>query len=320
MKCVVMAIAALLLPTLAAAQTTVVLDGRVTGADGGPGIQNAIVQLEGHRPTLTAAGGAFRFEGVEPGEYLIQVEAFGYVSTLRTLVVDGDATVIIALDIAPFQLDSLVVAPREIDLDGWVRDAVKDISLANADVLTSRGHTTRTNRRGRFDVDVWAGFPVIVQIRAFGYLPLDTLLVPAEDENHLFELGVDPLVDLMIETEIRRIEERAGGRRSIVMQPMNQGSLLRWGGYTLKELIQLRYPRRGKGIGCVVVDERVLTLSMAEGVLLTTLALEVERIEFLFRGRMLRVYTREFLRTMIGRGIELRRATYVDLGRPPFCT
>jgi hypothetical protein len=65
------AAATALLPPTLTAQTGAVLNGRVTGADGGPGIQNAIVQLEGHRPTLTAAGGAFRFEGVEPGEYLI---------------------------------------------------------------------------------------------------------------------------------------------------------------------------------------------------------------------------------------------------------
>ena len=104
------------------------------------------------------------------------------------------------------------------------------------------------------------------------------------------------------------------------MRPMNRESLLRWRGYTLEELIRIKYPMRGSGIRCVVVDEHVLSPGMAEGVLLTTLAFEVERIEFLFRGRMLRVYTREFMRTMVGSGLELRRATYVDLVSPPLCT
>ncbi len=83
LRTVSLAMAALLAPSLAMAQTGAVVNGRVTGAGGGPGIQNAIVQLEGSRPTLTAAGGAFRFEGVEPGEYQLQVEAFGRAITSR---------------------------------------------------------------------------------------------------------------------------------------------------------------------------------------------------------------------------------------------
>ncbi|MQA92945.1 MAG: hypothetical protein GEU90_22480 [Gemmatimonas sp.] len=33
---------------------------------------------------------------------------------------------------------------------------------------------------------------------------------------------------------------------------------------------------------------------------------EVERIEFMFRGAMLRIYTREFMQHMIARDLELR--------------
>lgn len=316
---VLMAIAALLVPTLAMAQTGVVVDGRVTEL-GGPDIQNAIVVLEGKGPTLTAAGGVFRFEGVETGEHVIRVEAFGYVSASRTLVVDGDATLIIALDIAPVQLDSLVAALRGIDLEGRIRDAGRDVSLTGADVLTSQGHLTRTNGRGRFDFEVWEGIPILVRIRAFGYLPLDTILVPVEDESHLFDLAVDPLVERMIETEITRLEERAGGRLAVTMPPLNREDLLRWRGATLRDVLQAEYPLRVRRIRCVVVDERVLEGGMAGGVLQTTLAQDVERIEFLFQGGMLRVYTREFMRTMLGGGLELRRPTYADMARPPLCT
>jgi hypothetical protein len=35
---------------------------------------------------------------------------------------------------------------------------------------------------------------------------------------------------------------------------------------------------------------------------------------------MLRINTREFMRTMLGGGIELAVPTYVDMARPPFCT
>lgn len=73
-------------------------------------------------------------------------------------------------------------------------------------------------------------------------------------------------------------------------------------------------------LGCVILDERSLTPAAADGVIRTMLAEDVERIEFLFRPRMLRIYTREFMRTMLGGGIELAVPTYVDMARPPFCT
>jgi hypothetical protein len=314
------AITELSLPTLAMAQTGAVVDGRVTETRGGPGIQNAIVRLAGQRPTLTAAGGVFRFEGVEPGEYVIQIEAFGYVSASRTVVVDGDATLILTLEIAPLQLDSLVVVPSTIELESRVRDAGRDASLPGADVLTSQGHLARTNRRGGFDFEVWEGVPIMVCVRAFGYLSVDTLLVPEEeDETYFFELEVDSLVERMIETEITRINARAAGRRSIVMRPLNQESLLRWDRYTLKELIRIEYPIWIDRIKYVLVDERQLSGQMTGPVLESTLARDVERIEFLFGDAMLRVYTREFMRTMLGSGIELRRAT-MGVGSPPLCT
>jgi hypothetical protein len=45
----------------------------------------------------------------------------------------------------------------------------------------------------------------------------------------------------------------------------------------------------------------------------------VERMEFLFGGAMLRIHTREFIRTMLGAGIDLRPPVFVDMASPPFC-
>jgi len=72
-------------------------------------------------------------------------------------------------------------------------------------------------------------------------------------------------------------------------------------------------------IRCIVLDEEPLTPQMADGVVRTMLAQDVERIEFLFRGNMLRIYTREFMRTMLGGAIELKKPLYVDMARPPLC-
>ncbi len=124
----------------------------------------------------------------------------------------------------------------------------------------------------------------------------------------------------MIATEVERIEKRAGGRLAITMRPLDRDDLLSWDNATLLDVLRHEYPNRGRRVRCVLVDEELLLAGMAEGVLLTTLARDVERIEFLFDGAMLRVYTREFMRTMLGSGIELRRPTYVEWAEPPLCT
>jgi hypothetical protein len=301
------------------AQEVFVVAGRVLDAEVNRGVPNAVVTLEGHRPILTGATGDFRFPEVEEGEYVLRVEAFGYRASSRSLRVRNDVTVAVELGIAPFVLDSLVVAPREVEVNGRVRDQAKDLSLKDVDVFTSRGEAVRTNGRGRFEVRGWEGIGLLLQVRAFGYLPLDTVVAP--EPGGTFELDVepDPLVERMIEAEIRRIEDRAGGRRAITMRPLDRDDLLRRGGSTLLELLRTEYGQRVR-LGCVILDERSLTPAMADGVIRTMLAQDVERIEFLFRGRMLRIYTREFMRTMLGGGIELAVPTYVDMARPPFCT
>lgn len=301
------------------AQEVFVVEGRVLDAEANRGLQNAVVTLEGHRPILTGTGGEFRYADVEGGEYLLRVEAFGYRAFSRSVRVRDDVTLAVALETAPFVLDSLVVAPRQVEVDGRVRDPAKDLSLKGVDVRTSRGEEVRTNGRGRFEVSGWEGIGLLLQVRAFGYLPLDTVISPGPEETFVFDVDPDRLVERMIEAEIRRIEDRAGGRLAITMRPLNRDDLLRYRSLPLIDVLRHEYGGRVR-LGCVILDERALTPATADGVIRTMLAQDVERLEFLFRGRMLRIYTREFMRTMLGGGIELRQPAYVAMARPPFCT
>lgn len=295
------------------------MSGGIFDAQAGVGVQNAVVTLEGMRPTLTGAAGDFTFSDVPAGEYTIRAEAFGYITSSGFLTVEGDVSLALRLDVAPFVMDSLVVAPRRISVNGRVRDPDRNVDLSDVDVFTSLGEETRTSRRGRFDVDGWEDTGLLLQIRGFGYLPIDTVIVPEADRTHHFDLDVDPLIERMIDVEIRRIEERAGGRRAITMRPLNRVDLLRRRGLTIFEVLQNEYRGRAR-LGCVVLDEVVLTPSYADGLIRTMLVQEVERLEFLFSGQMLRIYTRRFMQRMLGSGIELREATYVSMARPPFCT
>lgn len=303
---------AIAIPSPMLAQTGVVVEGRVLEAGTTAGIQNAIVELVGHGATLTSAAGTFRFEGVDPRGYVFRVDAFGYASESRFLAVDGYTTVSVPLEIAPLPLDSLVVEPRAIDIKGRVRDPGRGLLLVDAEILTNQIPPTGTDDHGRFTLDdVFEDVPLRVIVRAFGYVPVDTILLPDEDESYLFELVPDTVVERMIGVQVRRLEERAAGRRSALMRPMNRERLLRYAGHAdLLTTLEFEYWRRIGRVGCVVLDEEQL-LGGATSLLWTMLPEELERIEFLFRGAMLRIYTREFMREMIAGGIELRRPSMV---------
>jgi hypothetical protein len=310
----------LCIPAAAWAQVAFVVEGRITDPNG-TGIENAIVELEGRDPMLTSGIGSFRFEDVGAGTYVLAVRALGYAPTSRSISVNENVMLAIVLEPAPFELDPvIVVAPDEIDLDGRVRDPTRDVHIMGADVWTSQGEQGTTDAHGRFSLDALEEVPIMVAIRAFGYLPLDTVLVPTEDDDYDFDLAVDPLVDRMIEVEIERLKERAGGLRAVTMRPMNRDDLLRWVGLPLGDVLRAGYPGRVQRVRCVIVDEVALTPQMVGPTLENLLVQEVERIEFLFRGAMLRIYTREFMRRMIGGGLELGAPTYVDMFDPPFCT
>ncbi len=300
------------IPIAALAQTGVVVGGRVFEEGGTTGIPTARVELVGHGSTLTSADGSFRFDGVMPGRYTFRVVAFGYASESRFLPVESDTTVSVPLEVAPVLLDSLLIGARAIDIEGGVRDPEMDIRLVDAEVLTNQGVAASTDRRGRFRLErVLEGVRLQVSVRAFGYLPLDSIIVPTENESYAFELEADPVVEAMIDEQVERIEERAAARRSVVMRPMNRQRLLRFAGtHTLRAVLEGEYRFYLERVRCVIIDEQQQIGVWEPSTLFYLLPEEIERIEFLFRGAMLRIYTREFMQEMIARNTELREPIF----------
>jgi len=312
-------------PIAVSAQAGVIVEGRVYDAVSGAGIQNAIIDLEGRGSTLTSEAGSFRFDRVEPGSYILRVDAFGYARESRLLAVDVDTTETLPLEIAPLELDPLRVEARLIDIEGRVRDPTRDLNVVDAEILTNQVEPTWTGAHGRFDLeDVLADVPLRVVIQAFGYLPLDTVLLSAEDEAYLFELEPDRLVEAMIEVQVRRLEERASPLRSVMMRPLNREGLLRYAGrQTVAGMLEWEYGNRLRQVRCVLVNEEQLAGAWQPSTLFHILPEDVERIEFLFAGAMLRIYTREFMREMISREVELRTPSYfapfAERGVDPLC-
>jgi len=142
----------------------------------------------------------------------------------------------------------------------------------------------------------------------FGYESLDTTLVPEDARRVLLELEPDSTVERLVARQVDRIEERASGRRSLLMRPMNRERLLAYaGGHTLADVLEWEYGRRLSRVECVVMDEVQLMGAWKPSSLVHILPEQLERIEFLGRnGSMLRIYSRDFMREMITRDVELR--------------
>jgi len=309
---ILMLAAAIPIPVLA---QVVVVQGRVFEFGSRTVIANARVELEGYGATLATIVGTFRFEDVEPGEYTLQVDALGYDSETQVITVtDGVIPVLVPLRIAPLAIDSLVVDLRRIDIRGRVRDAERDLLLVDAEILTNQVPGTLTDANGRFKLeDVLEGVPLRVIVRPYGYLRVDTIFLPDKDETYIFEPVTDPWVEGMIAEQVAQLEERVVGLVTVGRPPMDRERLLRYAGaFTLLDALAIEFRNREVDqIPCVIVDERREDFLPIETLLQTTLPEELERVELLFRGEMLRIYTREFMQYMFDRELQLRAPVWV---------
>ncbi len=295
-----------MVPVPVAAQGVVLVQGRVTSSSGSV-LEGVRVELEGHAITETSAAGGFRFERVVPGEYSLRIAAVGYVPVVQRLVVRGDTAVTVRLEPIGYRLDSVVVTARTIQVEGRVRDPAGDEVLRYADVFTSQSPPTRTDGHGRFRLkDVWEGTPLALSVAAFGYLPLDTVLIPVDGDRYVFDLRPDTVAQRMIAHQVERIQQRSRGRESVVMRPLDRQALLRSGGGSLLDVLVARYSIHLRRVRCVYVDDRLLPPSMQDEMMGAMNADDAERVEVLFSGVMLRIYTRAFIRRMISGPVELR--------------
>ena len=301
-------------PSLASAQIGVGVQGRVYDADSDREIRNALVTLQGHGATLTSVLGTFRFAGVEPGVYTLDVEALGYDDVSISVSVVGDTTISVPLEVAPLPLDPLIVEAETLDFDGRVRDLVRDSYVLDAHIRTDQDHEEWSHRGGRFDLDdVLAETPMRVFIQAFGYLTLDTILVPDDEERYVFDLMPDPFMEGLIEIQVERIENRAGELLYESRPPLNRDDMARYTGFgTLSLMIEARYPRLVlEGLVCLIFDEQEIEGWDRGWLLNNTIPEELERVEVLeFPGParlfMLRVYSRVFFQHLVNSNQSLR--------------
>ena len=302
----------------AAAQSPVAIRGRVVERGSGAAIAGAVVELSETTPRVTDADGRFRFEHVAPGRYALTVQALGWSGHEAVLQVRADTTLLIEMDPAPIPLDTLNVESRVITMRGRVRERGTSLGLVAVEVLADPDRRTATNVTGRFRLErVPAGPPIRISLRGFGYLPLDTVVAAFRDTTLALELDPDPLVQRMIDVEVAKLEKRSRPFRAAIMPPMDRAELLRNTNLTVLDLLRQRFSIFLRRVQCILIDD-VQNYNGLDALVLY-FPDELERIEVLERGAMLRIYTREYIRRMIAGEVELPGPLFIPLRPQPHC-
>lgn len=288
-----------------AGQEPATVSGRVVERGGRTGILGVSVELSGRTPALTGPDGNFLFRAVEPGRYQLSITALGYAPEISDIRILGDTALVIELDRAPIRLDSMVVRGRDVTVKGEVRDKARDMGLLDVEVYASNGFADRTDGIGRFRIkDVPANVPLAIRVEEFGYLPLTATIAPDNDTTLHFELEPDPIVAKMIDQQIVRIADRAADRRYKYVPTIDRDELMKSRNGMIWDVIKRFYRRP---VGCIAIDERTYSPFILDNLLRTMRTDEVEQIDALWyapdkSSLMLRIYTRDFVRRMIGSG------------------
>jgi hypothetical protein len=313
-------------PHAVVAQTGGLVMGRVVEAGTNAEINGAVVELVGYGRTLTS-GGSFFFGEVSPGAQVIRVTAYGYEPETRGVVVDTLTVVDFELRVAPIAIDPLTVDVQVMEVEGRVRDAQHDFPIVDAMIFTRWG-MLESDSHGRFRVESFPeGEALPLSVQAFGYMTLDTVLLPSRDSVYEFVLEEDAQVRALIDAQIERLEERIGFRWSAMLKPLNRDDLIPFAGSaTMWDVLLFRYRPWLEQVKCVVLDEQVIglrsgpihnTLYSAQAAMRGLLPEEVERVDFFafggrYKGAIMRVYTRNFMRDMVDGAAELVAHPYAQ--------
>lgn len=302
------------------AQQVHVVQGRVLERGSGVPIARATVEIENVGSVVTSADGRFRFESVPAGYRLLTTQALGYLRERTSFMLTRDTAWTIELEVAPIVLDTISIKNRRVRLRGEVTDITSGDAIIDADVEVTPDTRRKTDMLGRFQADLPASIPARVSVTAFGYLPFSITAAMERDTLVRIRLEPDPVALRMIHAQVERLRTRSHGVRDPLAVPIDRAELLFNRNATLADLLFRRFGAR-MAVRCLLIDD-VLTYfgpgGQLQGMLSTMMPHDFERIELLMRGRMLRLYTREYIRRMVGGQVELKPPLYVEAS-PPFC-
>ncbi len=311
--CALLAIA--VLAQAARAQSGVEVRGRVQDRRTHDAVPGATVDLLGGSVVQTAADGGFRLSGVRPGRQTLVVDALGYKPVEVALLLRADTTVLIQLDPSPVRLDTITVHKRNITVRGTVDDALGR-QVPDADVDAGRTHTAVTNAAGGFRLrGVPWGHSVTVSVRALGFLPAHVTFLAESDTTLRFRLSADPVGQRMIALQDEQLEVRSRGQ-PYARTEFDREALLERSNWSAYDIIADRLGTRDLHAQCVFIDETEKSFGLDE--LKTMYPDELQRIEIIDKGTMIRVYTRLYIQRMLQHRVTLGTLLLIKggLGKP----
>lgn len=295
-------IAAVAAASPAAAQDPpAVVQGTVVARETRLPIAGAAVELTDRGGMVTDDAGRFRFDRVPAGRYELTVTMLGYETQTIALPVRADTTLVVEMDVLPVALDPIDVGT--FSLRGRVLDAASGNGIIDARV-TAGEREDLTNVIGSFRIRrLPASTPIVVGVEAFGYLPQTIQLVAPEDTTLRFELEVDPIGQRMIDAQVERIVKRSDAvphARSAI----TRDELVRRSPWSAYDIIKARLGPRFNRIACLFIDDIQRRNGTEE--LYSYLPEELERIEIIDNGVMVRLYTRRQIQDLVRGRVILR--------------
>jgi Carboxypeptidase regulatory-like domain len=291
----------------AQAQTPgVTLSGRVVEGDGATPLEGVTVELRGIAERITDERGGFSFENLAPATYTLRVRALGYRTHDTTLTLRRDTSIVLTLAVDPVLLDSIRADARFVTLEGRVTDRLSGRGIAHAAVYHGPDRDATSRVGGSFRLErMPEGYPTVIEVSALGYQPVRLTVIPEEDRDIVVSLDVDSIGLQMIERQVERLHGRVKSI-AVSLRTIDRRALMLHATSTTREVVRSAIPNTP--IRCLVVDENAFggeSLNRRTGrgelddVLLSLHAEEIERIEILGRGAMVRIYTRPFIQRMI---------------------
>jgi hypothetical protein len=294
----------------ALAQTPARVTGRLVDRTTGLPIGNGNVRLDNGPVIVVGADGSFRLEGT-PGRHTLDVRALGYAPGQHQIDLGGDSTIVIDLEPRPFTLDTVRAESRTVKAKTTIRDSSSRILLADVEVTTNTGERKSSGHTGLITVDVPVRERTYLFFTAFGYLPrLDSLSLE-RDTSFTVWLRTDPIAARMIDQQTAKLAERIKGRRAAGKSTLTRKEAMSGSDGGMYTVLQ----REGflQRLGCLVIDDvqqgdnygSVPTRAALEG-LLPDRVERVERASLANGVRMVRIYTRDYVRDMMAGRVALR--------------
>jgi hypothetical protein len=284
-----------------------VVQGTVIGRETRAPIAGATVELTDIGGAITDDAGRFRFDRVPVGRYELTVQMLGYETQTVELPVVADTSLVIEMEVQPVALDPIDV--RTFSLRGRVVDAGSGHGIIGA-MVRAADREDDTNVIGSFRIRrLPASTPIRVGVEAFGYLPQTVELIAREDTTIRFEMEVDPIGQRMIDAQVEKLVTRSDAVPHM-RSAITRDELVRRSPWSAYDILKARLGPRFNRIACLFIDDIQRRNGTEE--LYSYLPEELERIEIIDNGVMVRLYTRRQIQELVRGRVTLRPILLIE--------